>query len=240
MNTKSINRIAALGAVMIGGASLCQAEVTITLEGSINGLFGVAGDPNPFFEVGDAMLLTLSFEEFTNGFQTGVTGRSFAMTSFSGDVGLYSFGGSTGRVFARNDGVVPGIFGGNPYDQFNVTFQNEVVNNASLGIDRNDFEYDSGSIGGFRLHSVGFNVQTDDTSMLNGLDINEAALGNLDQFLDLFTFRMFFMNESSGSVPGSVGVDFSSITVTPAPGALGALAMTGLLVSRRRRSSACY
>lgn len=235
MQSKTITRTVASVVVGICGSSICQAEVTVILEGAISSLNGVTRDPNPFFELGDDISLSITFEEFTNGFQTGATARTDAITAFSGQVGSYSFGGSTGRIFNRNDGVVPGIFDGNPYDQLNMTFRNELANNGSLNIDRNDFEYDSGSVGEFRLQTVGFNVQTDDINMLNGLDLNKLTLENIDTYLDLFGFRMTFSNEASGSTPGSINASFSSITVIPAPSSFAMISLGGLCAMRRRR-----
>ena len=235
MHLKSLNRIAAVGAVVISGASLSQAEVTVSLEGNINELSGGAIPPNGFFEVGDPILLTFTFNEFTNGFQIGATRRTDAMKSFSGSVGGYTFGGSTGDIFLRNDGISGGIFDGNPFDQIGVNFQNELVNQGALGIDRNDFDFDSGSVGGFRLRSVGFNVQTDNTNMLDGLDFSQDAFGNAEDFLDQYFFRMTFSNEAFGTTPALVRGSFTSITVTPTPSSFAMISLAGLCASRRRR-----
>ncbi len=235
MKSKSINRIAALGAVVVGGASLCQAEVTVTLGGFVTSLNGEARSPNGFFEVGDDISLTFTISEFARDFQTGATGSTDAVGSFSGSVGEYSFGGSSGDIFLRNDGTAGTIFDGNPFDQIGVSFNNELVNSGAFGIDRNDFEHDSGSVGGFRLRSVGISAQTDDTSMLDGLDFSEDTFANAEDFLDLYRFRMRFSNEGFGRIPAGVDGAFTTITVTPTPNALSGLAVVGLFASRRRR-----
>ena len=214
---------------MVGGVSLCQAEVTVTLEGAISGLSGVTRDSN-FFNPSDPISLTFTFDETMGGTLTGSRSFDRAISSFSGRVGTYEFGGSSGSTLLRND-LVGSIFGGNPYDNVGIRFNSEIV------VGQSDFDYDSGPVGGFALRSILLNVQTDDTTMLDSLDLDGMTFENTENFLDLYTFNLSFSNNPIGLVPGSVFGSFDSISITPTPGALSSLAIAGFFSTRRRRVS---
>lgn len=188
----------------------------MTYTGSVDSIFGAASGSNNVFEVGDTISIKLNFDEFQSGSATGTTRRTNSISCFQGIVGTYSFSGTTGEIFLRNDDVgIP--FGGNPYDQLNFGFYNESSNNTIFGIDRNDFVQTGGTVGGFPLRDVRIGVQTDDVSMLQNLDLSQAAVDGTFDFLNLYTFRMSFSNETFGSTPLTVSGTFDSATVTEKP-----------------------
>jgi len=228
-------------------ASTAYADtIEVDFVGSVTSIGGSDGPGNGVISVGDTIVYSFTFEEATAAFATGATRFLNATTAFSGTVGGYSFGGTSGDVFVRNDGTAGSLFGGNPFDQLTISNNNAAVYAAGFGLTRDDFVSHDGDVAGFPLRSVSVAAQTDDTSLLANLDLSEAALQAISGRLDLLAFSMQFMDGAFGSVPVSIGGSFTSVTVTnldaapvPLPAAAWLLGSPlALLAARCRRGRA--
>lgn len=220
------------------------ATVTVNLTGYVTSVSGIAVG-NGFFNVGSAINYNLTFEETASLYPAStVDSFSHSVSSFSATVGGYDFAGDNGRAFARNNGVVSGIFGGSPYDQFTLTHNDLARNQTFYFLNRNDFTSSDGQVGGRPLANASLTMQTTDTSFVSGVDFNAAifqALAANPSYLGLMDFSLYFDTTPVGTVDGLVLGKFTSITVTtvPVPAAMWLLGsgVVGLFGFARRKAA---